>query len=104
MKKLNFATVGIAVFLCAGSALAQNGHSGGAAMGTVAMGNGIGHSSMGSSKSSSTHSKPNTTGASQKPTVNDMLSKNPAIADKIVALTGDTAGAADACTGFKNLG
>jgi hypothetical protein len=68
------------------------------------MGSGMAHSSMGSSKSSATHGKPNTTGTSQKPTVNDILSKNPAIADKIVALTGDKAGAADACTGFKNLG
>jgi hypothetical protein len=35
--------------------------------------------------------------------VNDVLTKNPAIADKITALTGATS-AADACTGFKNLG
>ncbi len=104
MKKLNFAALSMAVFLYAGSAFAQHAHGGGAAMGAGAMGSDIGHSSMGSSNSSSTHGKPNTTGSSQKPTVNDLLSKNPAIGDKITALTGDTAGAADACTGFKNLG
>src|SRR5215813_3444309 len=104
MKKLDFAVLSMAVFFWAGSAFAQHGHSSGGAMGTGAMGNGISHSSMGSSKSSSTHGKPNTTGSSQKPTVNDILSKNPAIGNKIVVLTGDTAGAADACTGFKNLG
>jgi hypothetical protein len=104
MKKLNFAALSMAVFLYAGSAFAQQAHGGGAAGGAGAMGSGMGHSSLHSSNSSSTHGNPNTTESSQKPTVNDILSKNPAIGDKIVALTGDTAGAADACTGFKNLG
>jgi hypothetical protein len=58
---------------------------------------------MGTSNSSSPHGNPNATGSNQKPTVNDILSKNPAIGDKITALTGATS-AADACTGFKNLG
>ncbi len=39
----------------------------------------------------------------QKPSVNDILGKNPAIGDKITSLTGATS-ATDACTGFKNLG
>lgn len=102
MKKLSFAVLSMAVFLYAGSAFAQHAHGGGAGMGG-AMGSGMGHS-MGSSNSSSTHGNPNTTGSSQKPTVNDILTKNPAIGDKITDLTGDTAGATDACTGFKNLG
>ena len=104
MKKLNFAALSVAVILYAGSAFAQHGHpggAGGAAMGG-GMGNSMGHSSMGSSNSS-THGNPNTNGTSQKPTVNDILSKNPAIGSKITDLTG-AASATDACTGFKNLG
>jgi hypothetical protein len=105
MKKLNFAALSLAVFLYAGSAFAQHGHAGGAGGGAMGsgMGSSMGHSSMGSTNSSGTHGSSNTTGSSQKPTVNDVLTKNPAIADKITALTGATS-AADACTGFKNLG
>jgi hypothetical protein len=111
MKKLNFAALSLAVFLYSGSAFAQHAHGGGAGTGAGAagsgmgnsMGNSMGHSSMGSANSSSPHGAPNTTGSSQKPTVNDILTKNPAIGDKITALTGATS-AADACAGFKNLG
>ncbi len=107
MKKLKFASLSLAMFLYAGSAFAQHAHGGGAGMGASAAGGGMGHSSMGSSNSSSTssstHGAPSATGATQKPTVNDILRKNPAMGDKITALTGATS-AADACTGFKNLG
>jgi len=106
MKKLNFAALSLAVFLYAGSAFAQHAHGGGA-VGAGAVGGGMansmGHSSTGSANSSSTHGNPNTTGSNQKPTVNDILTKNPVIGDKITALTGATS-AADACAGFKNLG
>ena len=98
MKKLNFAALSLVLALYTGSAFAQHGHAGGA-MGSGAMSAGTAHSSMGSSNGSTS-----ATGSSQKPTVNDILSKNPAIGDKITTLTGDKAGAADACTGFKNLG
>lgn len=99
MKKLNFAALSLALFVYAGSAFAQHGHAGG--MGGGAMGSGMSHSSMGSGNagthgSSAHHS-------TQKPAVNDVLTKNPAIGDKITALTGATS-ATDACTGFKNLG
>lgn len=101
MKKMNFAVLSLAVFLYAGSAVAQHGHAGGAAMG-AGMGNSMGHSSMssthGSSSTASSHAA-----SSQKPTVNDLLAKNPAIGSKITALTGASS-ATDACTGFKNLG
>jgi hypothetical protein len=103
MKKMNFAALSLILLLYTGSAFAQHGHAGGA-MGSGAMSAGAAHSSMGSSNGSSPHGSTSTTGSSQKPTVNDILSKNPAIGDKITSLTGDTAGAADACTGFKNLG
>lgn len=100
MKKLSLAALSLAVFLYAGGAFAQHGHAGG--MGGGAMGAGMGHSSLGSSNSSS-HGNPNLSGSSHKATVNDVLSKNPAIGKKITALTGASS-AADACTGFRNLG
>lgn len=105
MKKLNFAALSLAVFLYAGAAFAQHGHAGGMGGGAMGsgMGGGMGHGSMASS-GSSTHGNPNTTsGTSQKATVNDILTKNPAIGAKIMKLTGATS-ATDACTGFKNLG
>jgi hypothetical protein len=99
MKMLKLAALSLAVFLYATAALAQHGHAGGMGNG---MGNSMGHSSM----NSSDHGNSAATGSSssQKATINNILSKNPAIGDKIVTLTGDKNGAADACTGFKNLG
>jgi hypothetical protein len=104
MKMLKLAALSLAVFLYATTALAQHGHAGGmgAGMGNSGMGNSMGHGSM----NSSDHGNSAATGrsSSQKATINNILSKNPAIGDKIVTLTGDKNGAADACTGFKNLG
>lgn len=99
MKKLNFAALSLALFVYAGSAFAQHGHAGG--MGGGAMGSGMSHSSMGSGNAG-THGSSGSQNR-QKPAVNDVLTKNPAIGDKITALTGATS-ATDACTGFKNLG
>src|SRR5579864_3073181 len=98
MKMFKLAVLSLAVFLYAITALAQHGNAGGMHGG---MGNSMGHSSMNSSDhgKSSTNAPPT---SSQK--ISDVLSKNPAIGDKIVALTGDKLGAADACTGFKNIG
>lgn len=96
MKKLNFAALSLAVFLYASNAFAQHGHAGG-------MGGSMGHSSMASTASSSHGNSKAAGGRSQKPTVNDVLTRNPAIGDKIMKLTGATS-ASDACTGFKNLG
>jgi hypothetical protein len=61
-------------------------------------GGGMG-SSMAHGNSSTTAS-----GSSQQATITSVLDKNPAVGNKIVALIGDKLGAADACTGFKNLG
>jgi len=98
MKMLKLAVLSLAVFSYATTALAQHGNAGGMHGG---VGNSMGHSSMNSSDhgKSSTNAPPT---SSQK--ISDVLSKNPAIGDKIVALTGDQNGAADACTGFKNIG
>jgi hypothetical protein len=101
MKMLKIATLGTAVLVYTTTALAQHGHSG--AMGG-GMGNSMGHGSLSSSDHGSpkTNSNGNGGGATQKPTMNDILSKNPAIGDKIHDLTGMTAD--QACNGFKNLG
>lgn len=101
MKMLKLAALSLAVFLYATAAMAQHGNAGGMHGG---MGNSMGHSSMNASDhgNSSSTSKGSAPTSSQK--ISDVLSKNPAIGDKIVTLTGDKNGAADACTGFKNIG
>ena len=99
MKVLRLAALSLAVFLYATIALAQHGHAGGMGGG---MGSSMGHGSMnGSDRANSTTTG---TGSSHQATISNILDKNPAIGDKIVALTGDKLGAPDACTGFKNLG
>jgi hypothetical protein len=60
--------------------------------------------SMGNSMNAHGNSAATGGGSSHQATINSILSKNPAIGDKIVTLTGDKLGAADACTSFKNLG
>lgn len=94
MKMLKLAALSLAVFLYATTALAQHGQAG-------AMGNSMSHASTNASNhgSASTNAAPTST---QK--ITDVLSKNPVIGRKIVNLTGDQSGAADACTGFKNIG
>jgi len=95
MKMFKLAAISLAFCLYATIALAQHGHAGG-------MGGGMGHSST----AASDHGNSNAGGnrSAHQASVSSVLSKNPAIGDKIVALTGDQKGAADACTGFKNLG
>src|SRR5215472_5283879 len=90
MKMLKTAALSLAVLLSGSAALAQHGHAGG-------MGNSMGHSSDHSTSSGTAAPT-----SSQK--ISNVLSKNPVIGGKIVALTGDKLGAADACTGFKNIG
>lgn len=92
MKIVKLTVLAFVVSVYASAALAQHGHAGG-------MGNSMGHNSMNASDHGS-----GAAGSSHQATISSVLSKNPAIGDKIVALTGDKNGAADACTGFKNLG
>jgi hypothetical protein len=94
MKMLKFAVLSLALCLYATVALAQHGHADG-----MGVGNSMGHNSMNASAHGS-----GTAGSSHQATISSVLFKNPAIGDKIVVLTGDKNGAADACTGFKNLG
>lgn len=96
MKTLKIAALSLAVLLYASAALAQHGHAGG-------MGNGMGNS-MSHGSNSSDHGSSGSAAPTSSQKIGDVLSKNPVIGDKIVALTGDKLGAADACTGFKNIG
>jgi hypothetical protein len=99
MKTLKLAALSLAVFLYATAALAQHSHAGG-------MGGGMGSSMAHGPRNASDHGNSNTTGtgSSHQAKISSILDKNPAIGDKIVALTGDKLGASDACAGFKNLG
>ena len=99
MKVSNLAALTLVVFLFATTALAQHGHGSGMGGG---MGSSMGHGSMNSSGHG--NSTTTTTDSSHQAKINSILDKNPVIGNKIVALTGDKLGAADACTGFKNLG
>jgi len=103
MKMTRIAILSLAVVLYATAALAQHGHSGSAAGG--GMGNTMG--SMGHNAGASDHgnagsTKATNSGSTHQPSVNDILTKNPAIGGKIQTLTGMSA--SQACTGFKNLG
>jgi hypothetical protein len=103
MKMTRIAMFSLAVVLYATAALAQHGHSGSAAgsgMGST-MGS-MGHNTGGSDHGNSGSTKATDSGSTHQPSVNDILTKNPAIGGKIQTLTGMSA--SQACTGFKNLG
>jgi hypothetical protein len=99
MKMLKLAALSLVVFLYATTALAQHGQAG-------TMGGGKGNSMSHASTNVSDHSNNSSTNAPPTSTqkISDVLTKNPVIGKKIMDLTGDTNGAADACTGFKNIG
>ena len=97
MRMSKLAALSLAILLYSSAALAQHGHAGGMGGG---MGNSMGHGSM----NSSDHGASGRAAPTSSQKIGDVLSKNPVIGDKIVTLTGDKLGAADACTGFKNIG
>lgn len=74
------------------TAFAQHGHGSGGSMGP-----GVGHGSADHGSTSS-----NSSGSTHGMTVNQVLTKNKALAGKIQTLTGMSA--QKACAGFKNLG
>ena len=99
--KTRIAMVSLAVVLYATVAVAQHGQSGGASGGgmgmSAAMGHGSGLANHGKSGTANTGSS-----STRKTSVDEILSKNPAIGNKIQTLTGTPASMA--CAGFKNLG
>jgi len=104
MKMTRTAMLSLAVVLYATAALAQHGNSGaaGAAGGGTGMGAAMGHGTGLDSHGNPGNTNTSNSGSAHKMSVSDILSKNPAIGDKIQSLTGMPA--SQACTGFKNLG
>lgn len=103
MKKMTrIAVLSLAVVGYATAALAQHGHSGGAADGGMRMGGAMGHGTGLDNHGNSGSANISSSGSSHKMSVDGILSKNPAIGGKIQSLTGMPA--SQACTGFKNLG
>ena len=100
MKMLKLAALSLAVFLYATTALAQHGNAGGMHGG---MGNSMGHGSMNASDHGNSGSVSNGSAPTSSQKIGDVLSKNPAIGQKIMDLT-HAQSATDACTGFKNIG
>jgi hypothetical protein len=96
MKSLQILAIALAFAVCCVPALAQHGHSGG-------MGGGMGGGA--SMNHGAADHGPNAAGnasASHGQTMNDILTRNTQLADKIQHLTGMSA--QQACNGFKNLG
>jgi len=100
MKMTRIPMLSLTVALYATAALAQHAHTGGTMSG--GLGSGMGHSTGSSNHRNSGSTKTTSSGSTHQPTVNDILTKNPAIGSKIQTLTGMPA--SQACTGFKNLG
>jgi hypothetical protein len=102
MKMPRIAMLTLAIVLYATAALAQHGHSGGTAGGGIGMGAATGHGTGLDNHGNSGSANTNSSASTHKMSVDGILSKNPAIGDKIQSLTGMPA--TQACTGFKNLG
>jgi hypothetical protein len=98
MKRLHVSVLALAVAFYCAPAWAQHGHPGGMG-GSTAGGMGHGASSHTMNTNANTNSNP---GSAHGATVNQILTKNKALAGKIQTLTG--MGAQQACDGFKNLG
>jgi len=102
MKMTRISMLTLAIVLYATAALAQHGHSGGTAGGGMGMGAATGHGTGLDNHGNSGSANTNSSASTHKMSVDGILSKNPAIGDKIQSLTGMPA--TQACTGFKNLG
>jgi len=102
MKMTRIAMLTLVIVLYATAALAQHGHSGGTAGGGMGMGAATGHGTGLDNHGNSGSANTNSSASTHKTSVDGILSKNPAIGDKIQSLTGMPA--SQACTGFKNLG
>lgn len=98
MKHLHVSVLALAVALYCAPAWAQHGHPGG--MGGNA-GGGMGHGASSHDMNANANANSNP-GSAHGMTVNQILTKNTALAGKIQTLTGMNA--QQACDGFKNLG
>ncbi len=101
MKSTHIFVLALAVALYGAPAMAQHGHPGGMGGG---MGSGMGNSaSMGHGSATGHNGSASTNpGSAQGTAMNQVLTNNTQLANKIQTLTGMSA--QDACGGFKNLG
>jgi hypothetical protein len=91
----------VAVALYCAPAFAQHGHGAGGPGGMGSM-NGMGASSHGNSNGNGMSGNAGGAAASHGKTMDQLLTQNTKLSDKISALTGESA--QQACSGFKNLG
>ena len=94
MKSIYILGLTLAVAFYCAPAFAQHGHGAGGPGGMAGM-NGMGASGH-------AHSNAGSASASHGKTMDQLLTQNTKLSDKISALTGEPA--EQACTGFKNLG
>src|ERR1700758_4364757 len=98
MKRTYIFELAIAVALCCAPAFAQSGHGAGR-MG-IGSANGMAGSSHANSNGAGSHT--NSAAATKGKTMDQLLTQNTKLSDKISSLTGESA--QQSCTGFKNLG
>jgi hypothetical protein len=101
MKSTYILGLTVAVALYCVPAIAQHGHGAGGPGGMAGM-NGMGASSHANSNANGRSGNAGGAAASHGRTMDQLLTQNTKLSDKISALTGEPAQAA--CSGFKNLG
>ncbi len=101
MKRTYVFVLSVAVALYCAPAFAQHGHApaGPSGMGSAKGMGGASHASAGSNNAS-THA--GSAAAANGKTMDQLLTRNTKLSDKIASLTGESA--QQSCTGFKNLG
>jgi len=101
MKRTYFFVLAVAVALYCAPAFAQHGHAP-ASPGGMGSANGTGDASHGSAGSNNATTHGGTAAAANGKTMDQLLTQNTKLSDKIASLTGESA--QQSCTGFKNLG
>lgn len=96
MKKTLSCSLALAVAFCFSPAFAQHGHGAGGGMGMS------GASHANTSHANGTGSAESSAASAHGKTMDQILTKNTKLSDKIASLTGESA--QQACSGFKNLG
>ncbi len=104
MKRTYIFVLAVAIALYCAPAFAQHGHGPGGAGGPGGMGagSGMGNSSHANSNGGGAGSGVSGASASHGKTMDQLLTQNTKLSDKISALTGESA--QQSCDGFKNLG
>jgi hypothetical protein len=101
MKKTQIVVLAVAVALYCAPAFAQHGHAAGGP-GGMGSANGMGGASHATAGATNASTHGSSAAASNGKTMDQLLTQNTKLSDKISALTGESA--QQSCTGFKNLG